>query len=705
MAKRTETFEMKLDAKDAIKEVEKLDGDMTALADTIGIEVSGSISAMEDKLYELALQGKQNTDQFKQLQKQTAQYKQIVIETDRSIDALAEQGRGLSTALALAESTVAGYQAFVGVSALLGDENEELLETITKLEAAQGVLNSIMVVKEQLQFNAIKLTQAQTAAQGILNKVLGEGSKATKILRGALAGLGIGALIAAIGYLVANFDKLRNAITGVSESTRIMNGVTDTALDNAAEELSAADKLSKTLADETLTRNQKVEAVKELQDQYPSLLSNVDAEKDGLDAVNRALELNTQLLVLKAKQEAIAELRVEQFKKQIQEQADAQTGANVGILDYLGSLTTSIDAQEVANAKSANAVAEANKQIDALDGLDKELQKQIESLKNQGAVYDDNTDKAKETQKEQKKIVDQARLIQDLTLELEGDTLETALERNRLFYQRKIEDTLADETILQEQKNELIELYTRQSEEKRMELFDQYGTQELELRKAPILQVGETAEQMEIKRTMTTRIETDKRIKMSQEEKDAMVANFNEYANTVSGGLESLNNLNDLVTTIQLERAEGNEAKQEQIQKKSFERNKKIQIGLATIQGIQGVINALTASSILPEPFASIQKGINATVVATATAANIAKIKASKFGGGASPSLGGGGGVQGATSSQFSIGDDTGSAQTFLNPDGSQQGGTSQPTKVYVTETDISNVQQNVNQIDVRSTF
>jgi pectin methylesterase-like acyl-CoA thioesterase len=118
------------------------------------------------------------------------------------------------------------------------------------------------------------------------------------------------------------------------------------------------------------------------------------------------------------------------------------------------------------------------------------------------------------------------------------------------------------------------------------------------------------------------------------------------------------------------------------------------------------VINALTAQSVLPEPFGSIQKAVQATVVATATASNIAKIKATKFQGGGSVSAGGGGGVQGASASSFSIGDDTSSAQTMLNPDGTQsQSGNGQAVQVFVTETDISNVQQNVQQIDVRSTF
>ena len=69
---------------------------------------------------------------------------------------------------------------------------------------------------------------------------------------------------------------------------------------------------------------------------------------------------------------------------------------------------------------------------------------------------------------------------------------------------------------------------------------------------------------------------------------------------------------------------------------------------MATISGIQGVINALTAQSVIPDPFGAILKGVNAAIVGATTIANIAKIKATTFqgggGGGATTSSGGGGG-------------------------------------------------------------
>ena len=82
--------------------------------------------------------------------------------------------------------------------------------------------------------------------------------------------------------------------------------------------------------------------------------------------------------------------------------------------------------------------------------------------------------------------------------------------------------------------------------------------------------------------------------------------------------------------------------------KKQFNINKGLAIASATISGIQGVVNALSAQSILPEPFGTALKAVTAVAVGVAAGANIAKISSSKFneGGG-----GGGGGVSPATPS------------------------------------------------------
>lgn len=210
-----------------IEDVKKLSGDMEHLGQDILVEVTGSISKMEDRLYELALAGDTTSDEFVKLQKQTAEYKKIILEVDASIDNLAESGGALGSALQLGQGVVAGYQAVVGVTALMGTESEELMAILVKLQAAQAVLSSLEAAQLALRRSAIPITQAQTQAQKLLTLAIGEGSKASKVFRGALLATGIGAIVLLITELVTNFDKVKEAMFGANEAQEALNGTVE----------------------------------------------------------------------------------------------------------------------------------------------------------------------------------------------------------------------------------------------------------------------------------------------------------------------------------------------------------------------------------------------------------------------------------------------------------------------------------------------
>ncbi len=391
-------------------DLKKFSGDMEHLGGDILVEVTGSISKMEDRMYELALAGDTTSKEFRELQTQTAKYKKIIIETDRSIDALAEQGRGLSSALSISSGAVAGFQAYTGVTALLGSENEELLETITKLQGAQGVLNSIETIKQQLDANSIVLTRAKTKVQKLYNLAIGNGTKGMKLLRGAMLATGIGALIVGVGLLIANFDKLKNMLFGTTKAQETMNAINEKAIESSAKELSALDKLQKTLKDSSLSREEQVNAVKRLQTEYPNLLSNIDANTVGEDELNKAILLNIELVDLQAKATANAELRTENYKKQLQNTTEAQTGQNVSLWDLSYALLGTLDAKQAMkdatdsaneNTREENALLQKN--TDFLDENDKALQLKIQSKKEELGIDDESKKKDKEKDEADKK--------------------------------------------------------------------------------------------------------------------------------------------------------------------------------------------------------------------------------------------------------------------------------------------------------------
>jgi hypothetical protein len=174
---------------------------------------------------------------------------------------------------------------------------------------------------------------------------------------------------------------------------------------------------------------------------------------------------------------------------------------------------------------------------------------------------------------------------------------------------------------------------------------------------------------------------------------------------------QSLLNLSEAYFTYRSTAAKGDTAQQEKQAKKQFETFKKIQIAAAIISGIQGVINALTAKSTIPEPYGTIVKAATAVSIGAATALNISKIRATKFAessasGGASASIGDVSTPQ-VNTPQIAQQTPGGDSNAF-NPSGianAQTGKNKDPQRVYVLESDIRNITNRVNVIESRATF
>lgn len=156
--------------------------------------------------------------------KQAAQLQDKVTDLRNEVTRLAKDGQGMQQALAIGSGVVAGYTAFKGVTTLLGVENEELMKTMVKMQAAQSVLMSIEQLRAALEKESVLMmgvkniqtmtatagTWAYAAAQKALNLATGVGSKAMKIFRLALISTGIGAIVVGLGMLIANLDSVGN---------------------------------------------------------------------------------------------------------------------------------------------------------------------------------------------------------------------------------------------------------------------------------------------------------------------------------------------------------------------------------------------------------------------------------------------------------------------------------------------------------------
>jgi hypothetical protein len=155
--------------------------------------------------------------------------------------ALSSDFVGLDTTLQGVETGAAAFQGIQSAAALAGVENEALVQTMVKLQAVQGLVNSVSIIANNLNKESIlglqvrngleaaknfiltgsiapatanvAATQAQTAANaGLTTSTLGAMS-ALQLFRLALVATGIGAIVVGLGLLITNFDKVSAAVT------------------------------------------------------------------------------------------------------------------------------------------------------------------------------------------------------------------------------------------------------------------------------------------------------------------------------------------------------------------------------------------------------------------------------------------------------------------------------------------------------------
>ena len=181
---------------------------------TIDIEIQTNVSGesvkdlrqqfneVEDALFEMAGAGKQNTDEFRKLQKEAAKIKERVDDLNESIDMLKPEAKFQAIAN-LGAGVASGFAAAQGAAQLFGQENEALDKSLAKVQAAMalaqgvqglaGMGDSLRVVGAMLKSTTLG-TQAATVAQRIYNAVMKDNPIAWLIM-GLTALVGVIALV------------------------------------------------------------------------------------------------------------------------------------------------------------------------------------------------------------------------------------------------------------------------------------------------------------------------------------------------------------------------------------------------------------------------------------------------------------------------------------------------------------------------------
>ncbi len=171
------------------------------------------LNAAKKRMVELAAAGQQNTEEFIRLQQEAGEFKRTIEGVEQSVDSVAKSGtQGMQLFGEAVTAVTAGFTIATSVTALYGEENEELQKGIMRVQAAMAILQSITALVALTNKTSALSTTANRIALSLYDKTVKGTTISLKLFKTALAATGIGIIALAAGLAVQNWDKLRQLL-------------------------------------------------------------------------------------------------------------------------------------------------------------------------------------------------------------------------------------------------------------------------------------------------------------------------------------------------------------------------------------------------------------------------------------------------------------------------------------------------------------
>lgn len=143
-------------------------------------DLGQSVSVLEDKLYQLRIEGKANTEEYQNIVNELQKVKQTIRETDDEIDALTSRTRGLDMVVGAFQGLTAAMQVGAGVAGLFGKSEEDLQKTLQKVTSLMSIAQGLQEIHNQLIQKGTLLNKAWQLSLAGAQKVINLFSKTQK---------------------------------------------------------------------------------------------------------------------------------------------------------------------------------------------------------------------------------------------------------------------------------------------------------------------------------------------------------------------------------------------------------------------------------------------------------------------------------------------------------------------------------------------
>lgn len=637
-------------------------------------------------------------------------------------------GANMQAALQLGSGIVAGYGAVQGTMALVGVESENLQKTFVKLQAVQSVLAGIeqiraILEKESFLMQKAKIvgTKAQTAVELVYATAVGGTTGAMKALRIAMLALPIVAIIAGIVALVSAVSSLFSA----EEKAEEMNNKLTASYERQQEAFERA-----TATRQRATQNEidlaklkgatDEEIFKMERDQINENESirrkSIDAEKAMIQgkkaAYNQALREGNEDLARTIKEE------INQHKTKYKDLKSLDGQYLVDLEKQKLEFDNREKQEEAAKAKeqveaNKRAVDEAKKRREAEAQKRLELERTIQDLilanitdANQRAIAQLQLQQQRERDELIKKYGNNAALIKELEMKQANDMMALIDDQEKAFdeQQKAIDDKKREEALKAQ------ELANRDEkarlEAKLLQIQNDFNAEQEIKKELALLEMEQALEQVDLTEGEKLKIKAEYEEKVRTLDKETAENKkkldqeaINKQIEWTEKGLQALQNIGDAYFTAKMANVEKGSKAEEDLARKQFKFNKAIQLSGAIMDSGKAVIASLAQSPIAFGPVPNPAGIASLAFVAAQSAANIAKIAATKFDSSSFSNI---------SVSPPSISANANEPQAPIPSTltaGLQGSGTDKGSKVYVLDSDITAQQNQSAKVQALATF
>ena len=250
-------------------------------SDSLG-SLKSQLRAAQNEVNELAAKFGATSQEAVNAAKRAAELKDAIADAKALTDSFNPDGKFNALSASIG-GALNGFQAFEGALGLVGVESEDLQKTLLKVQSAMALSQGVQGLLE---------------AKDSFKQLGAVAADALKGIRTGIAATGIGLLVVALGAIVAYWDDIKEAVSGVSSEQEALNVKTEENLKMSEEKVAALDKQDNILKLQGKTEKQILQyKVAELDTAIKIAEVNIENQKVTKAAQIEAAKRNKDILV------------------------------------------------------------------------------------------------------------------------------------------------------------------------------------------------------------------------------------------------------------------------------------------------------------------------------------------------------------------------------------------------------------------------